>query len=194
MIKMLRGTIKVINDNSLVVDVKGVGYLVACPTLTNNFSADQDVVLHTYLAVRETAMDLYGFVDPNELHMFEMLLGVPKVGPKSALQIMCLTTPKLLAEAAHKDDAQYLHKLSGVGKKTCENVVDYLNKKLDKIPESISKEKDEYGSLNQIQTDAIDALVALGYDLNSARETISKLSPDHDTVNKLVTQSLKEMN
>lgn len=193
MIRTLTGTIKDLGENWLVVEVNNVGYLVASPTLTNNYSLEQKVTLQTYLAVRETALDLYGFTDKSELEMFELLLGVPKVGPKSALTIMTQATPTLLSESAHKNDAVYLHKLSGIGKKTCENVVRYLNGKLDSLPNTGATEGITDG-LNQTQTDAMDALVSLGYDLNTARETIKNLSDKDATVNSLVTQALKQIN
>ena len=175
MIRTLTGTIKDLGENWLVVEVNNVGYLIASPTLTSNYSLEQKVTLQTYLAVRETALDLYGFTDKAELEMFELLLGVPKIGPKSALSIMTQATPTLLSESAHKNDAIYLHKLSGIGKKTCENVVRYLNSKLDSLPLSASGDTPADG-LNQTQTDAIDALVSLGYDLNTSRETIKSMS------------------
>ncbi|MCB9815421.1 Holliday junction branch migration protein RuvA [Candidatus Nomurabacteria bacterium] len=193
MIRTLTGTIKDLGEDWLVLEVNGVGYLVASPTLTNSFTLEQKVTLQTYLAVRETALDLYGFVDSTELQMFELLLGVPKVGPKSALVIMTQATPTLLSESAHKNDAVYLHKLSGIGKKTCENVVRYLNSKLENLP-TTSASSDMTDGLNQVQTDAIDALVSLGYDLNTAREAIKNMPEEGATVNTLVTQALKQIN
>ena len=192
MIRSLTGTIKDIGSNYLVVDVRGVGYLVASPTLTNNYSLDQTVFLNTYLAVRETALDLYGFPQKSELEMFELLLAIPKIGPKSALQIMTQATPTLLAEAAHKNDGLYLHKLSGIGKKTAEKIVEFLNKKLDSLPASIQVDT-SIPDLNQIQTDAIDALVALGYDILTAREVIINMKEENATVNILVTKALKQI-
>lgn len=190
MIRTLTGTIDDIGENSLVVNVHGVGYLVGCPTLQNHFTEGSTVTLHTYLAVRETALDLYGFPDKAELAMFELLLGIPKIGPKSALQILCQATPTLLVEAAQKNDGVYLHKLSGIGKKTAENITLYLHGKLDSLPISVRTPTD---SLTAIQTDAIDALVSLGYDMNTARETILEISEEDSTVNSLVTRALKEI-
>lgn len=194
MIRTLTGTIKDLGENWLVIDVNNVGYLVSSPTLTNQFSLEQKITLQTYLAVRETALDLYGFVEKSELQMFELLLGVPKVGPKSALAIMCQATPTLLSESAHKNDHVYLHKLSGIGKKTCENVIRYLNSKLDRLP-STAEGVTTASDLNQTQTDAIDALVSLGYDLNTSRETILEISDldEESTVNSLVTKALKQI-
>jgi Holliday junction DNA helicase RuvA len=192
MIRSLNGTIKDIGDNYIVIDVRGVGYLVASPTLSNNYSLNQTAHLHTYLAVRETALDLYGFPEKSELEMFELLLAIPKIGPKSALQIMTQATPTLLAEAAHKNDGLYLHKLSGIGKKTAEKIVEFLNKKLDKLPTGVAVDT-SIPDLNQIQTDAIDALIALGYDTMTARNVIIDLKEDDSTVNSLVTKALKQI-
>lgn len=190
MIRTLTGTIEDIGEGWVVINVNNVGYLVGCPTTTTLFSMHQTITLHTYLAVRETALDLYGFTDKIELEMFELILGVPKVGPKSALQVLNQATPTLLIEAAHKNDGVYLHKLSGIGKKTCENIVQYLHGKIEKLPTTMTSKTDD---LNQIQTDAIDALVSLGYDMVTARNSILNIKNDDSTVNSLVTQALKQI-
>jgi Holliday junction DNA helicase RuvA len=174
------------------LDVRGVGYFIASPTLSNTYSLNQTICLNTHLAVRETALDLYGFPEKSELEMFELLLAIPKIGPKSALQIMTQATPTLLSEAAHKNDALYLHKLSGIGKKTAEKIVEFLSKKLDSLPSGVTINP-SIPDLNQIQTDAIDALVALGYDTMSAREVIINMKDDDATVNSLVTKALKQI-
>lgn len=190
MIRTLTGKITEIGENFLILKVHDVGYLIGTPTLKNTFKENDIVTLYTYLAVRETALNLYGFPEKVELTMFEFLLGIPKIGPKSALQILCSATPSLLGEAAHKNDPVYLHKLSGIGKKTCENIVQYLNKKLEFIPNLSTSPSFE---LNQVQTDAIDALVALGYSNTTARETIQSISKADSTVNSLVREALKQI-
>jgi Holliday junction DNA helicase RuvA len=189
MIRSVTGTIDTLGENWIVVNVHGIGYLVACPTLQNHFTENSTVTLHTYLAVRETALDLYGFPEKSELTMFELLLNIPKIGPKSALQILTQATPTLLIEAAQKNDAVYLHKLSGIGKKTAENIVQYLHGKLDKLPNTATTTNE----LTNVQTDAIDVLVSLGYDMTTARETILAQTTETATVNSLVTQALKEI-
>ena len=125
MIRTLTGTVDEVGEGYVVVTVHDIGYLVGFPTTTNTIALHQTLTLYTHLAVRENALDLYGFMSQNELAMFELLLGVSKVGPKSALQVLNLATPKLLTEAAHKNDPLYLHKLSGIGKKTCENICNF---------------------------------------------------------------------
>jgi len=187
MIRTITGTVTDSGSGWVVIEVNGIGYYVACP-VTTNVSTRATVTLYTYLAVRETALDLYGFSTDSERAMFSLLLNIPKIGPKSAHQIMGQATPQLLAEAAHKNDAAYLHKLSGIGKKTCENVVQYLNQKLEDLPVSFATTG---SATDAVQTDAIDALVALGYDVTSARETILALDTDDASVNTLVTLALK---
>jgi len=190
MIRTLTGTITYANDTSVVIDVRGVGYVVGTPNKGGELQIDDNITLQTHLAVRETALDVYGFTSHSELEMFELLLNIPKVGPKSALQILVSATPNLLIEAAQKNDHVYLHKMSGIGKKTCENIVLYLHKKVADMHLENQAVKDDF---SQTQTDAIDALIALGYDMTSARESIKHLADTDATVNSLVTQALKHI-
>jgi len=190
MIRTLTGTITHATDTSVVLDVRGVGYLVGTPNKDGGLQVDDSVTLQTHLAVRETALDLYGFPSHSELEMFELLLNIPKVGPKSALQILLQSTPNLLIESAQKNDPVYLHKMSGIGKKTCENIILYLHKKVADMQFEQVAQNDNF---TQTQTDAIDALIALGYDVSSARESITHLADKDSTVNSLVTQALKHI-
>lgn len=189
MIRSLTGKITAVMDDSLTLEVRGVGYLVGATTKATRYSIDEELTLHTHLAVRETAMNLYGFTTITELELFELLLLVPKIGPKSALQIMNQASPTLLIESIGKNDPQQLHKLSGIGKKTCENLVQYLKAKIDGFGFDL---KEESSKLPDQKTDAIDALVSLGYDLSSARDVISDLD-DTLSTNELVTKALKQM-
>ncbi len=189
MIRSLTGKIKAIMEGGLTLEVRGVGYFVRVPIKTTAFTKDEELTLHTHLAVRETALDLYGFTSLTELEVFEMLLQVPKVGPKSALQILNQATPVLLIESISKNDPQQLHKLSGVGKKTCENVVLALHKKIENFGFAEVKEMPK---LDDQKSDAIDALVSLGYDLGTARTVISDMPKDFSTKD-MITKALKQM-
>lgn len=189
MIRSLTGEITHANENYVTINVRGVGYLVGCPVATNGIAVGDNITLYTHLAVRENAMDLYGFTSLGELDIFELLLSVPKVGPKSALSILTQANPDLLIEAIGKKDPTYLHKLSGIGKKTCENVVNALHDKMDGV--AFATNKPDIPGMNEAQTDAIDALVSLGYDLGTARETVKNLSGE--TANELVAKALKQI-
>jgi Holliday junction DNA helicase RuvA len=189
MIRSLTGEITHASDTYVTIEVRGVGYLVGTPALQNGLSVGDTITLHTYLAVRETALDLYGFTSVQELDIFELLLSVPKIGPKSALQILTQASPSLLLEAIQKKDAGYLHKMAGIGKKTCENLVVALHDKVEGL--ALASDITSAPGMNEAQTDAIDALVSLGYDLNTARDTVKGLSGK--TANELVSQALKQM-
>lgn len=189
MIRSLTGTISSILEGAVVVDVRGVGYLVGTPTNNTKFTTGETITLHTHLAVRENAMDLYGFSTLTELEVFEMLLSVPKIGPKSALQILNQASPTLLIESISKDDYQQLHKLSGIGKKTCENIVQALHKKIENFGFAVEAETTP---IDNQKSDAIDALVSLGYDLGTARTVVSEMSADMST-NDIITKALKQM-
>jgi holliday junction DNA helicase RuvA len=191
MIRLLTGEIVSVTDGYVVVVVNGIGYLVGTSTKVTHYTVGENVTLHTHLAVRENALDLYGFLSMSELDVFELLMLVPKIGPKSALQIMNQASPTLLLEAIGKKDAAYLHKLSGIGKKTCENIVQFLHDKIDGMV--FASDFIVGGGLTDTQTDAIDALVSLGYDLTTAREAVKNLSDGTATTNDLIKQALKQM-
>ena len=191
MIRLLTGEIVSVTEGYVVLVVNGIGYLVGTSTKTTLYKVGENVTLHTHLAVRETALDLYGFTSMSELDLFELLISIPKIGPKSALQILNQATPTLLMEAIGKKDPAYLHKLSGIGKKTCENIVLFLYDKIDGM--AFASDFVAGGGLTDAQTDAIDALVSLGYDLTTAREAVKHLESEGVTANELIKQALKQM-
>lgn len=190
MIRLLTGEIATVSEGHVTIVVNNIGYLVATPK-TTVFKIGEQVTLHTHLAVRETALDLYGFTTQSELDVFELLLLVPKIGPKSALQVLNQASPTLLLEAIGKKDDSYLHKLSGIGKKTCENIVLSLHDKIENMVFALDIRP--ASTLTDAQTDAIDALVSLGYDLTTAREAVKNLDGEGSTTNELITQVLKQM-
>jgi Holliday junction DNA helicase RuvA len=189
MIRSLTGKVTAVMEGALTLEVRGIGYLVAVPTKLTGLTVGEDLTLHTHLAVREKALDLYGFTTLTELEVFEMLLLVPKVGPKSALQILNQTSPSLLIEHIAKNEPQQLHKLSGIGKKTCENIVQALHKQIENFA---FVDIPQLPPLDDKKTDAIDALVSLGYDLSTARSVVSDMAPDMST-NDMITQALKRL-
>jgi Holliday junction DNA helicase RuvA len=193
MIRSLNGTVAALKENSLVLDVNNIGYLIYTPTNRNQYVPGDQVFFHTYLVVRETALDLYGFTDIEELGFFELLLTVPKIGPKSALQILCQADVSLLSSAIMQQDSDHLHKMSGIGKKTASNLVSFLEGKVDHLimngVESISNAN---SLLSQAQIDAIDALITLGYDPAEARNYVIKQDKDGDT-KTLVQAVLKQI-
>lgn len=132
MIRFVRGHLTAADADSVVVGMGGMGFHVRVSESTR---ADlpgigSEVVLHTHLVVREDALDLYGFSDESERVIFEALLGVSGVGPRSALAICGLGTPQALALAIGGGDVAYISKAAGVGKKTAERVIIDLRDKV----------------------------------------------------------------
>lgn len=180
---MLTGTVADLALGNVVLDVSGVGYLVAVrPTDALEFRVGTTLSLHTYLAVREDALDLYGFTSRDDLAVFELLIELPKIGPKSALAILSQASTELLKKAVASQDAAYLSKMSGMGKKTAEKIVQGLKDKFE--------DDGTTGAAHSADGDVIDALLALGYSEREARAAVPKLDPDADT-NARVKQALR---
>ncbi len=186
MIARLTGTVVDVRLTHIVLDVHGVGYLIAV-RLSSSFTVGTQVTLHTHLAVRENAMDLYGFQTEEELQMFNHLIKLPKIGPKTAMQILSQAEISLLREAAIKNDATYLSKMSGIGKKSAEKIVLGLKDIFD------AGDFASVGGENSADTDTIDALVALGYSERDARQALQKLPQDITDTHERIRQVLKTM-
>lgn len=176
MIRQISGMVADIGISFVVVDVGGVGYLV----YTNSPSShllNTPTRFFTHLAVRENSLDLYGFPDRDTLEIFELLIDLPKIGPKSALQILTQADISLLKEAVFNDDPVYLSKLSGIGKKSAEKIVSGLKDKF----ESRGYEEVSTRSSGRVPThtsDTIDALIALGYPAMDARRIVLEIAAE----------------
>lgn len=192
MIRSLEGLISTLTENNVVVTVNGIGYQVYTNINRHHFVPGEMVLLHTHLVVRENVLDLYGFTEADELAYFELLLDVPKIGPKSALQILCQADVNLLHTSIIQNDGDQLHKLSGIGKKTASNIVGFLSEKVASLPLSLNTNIITSPQLSQNQIDAIDALITLGYDANEARTYVTKLNKTEDT-KTLVQAVLKQI-
>ncbi len=184
MIGYLRGKIIHNDIKSILLDVNGVGYKV----FTNGGSLDtktnQEKEFFTHLAVRENALDLYGFVTRQELEFFELLLTVSGIGPKSAMAILSVASISTLKTAISTEDSSHLTKVSGIGKKNAEKIVLELK---DKIGDYVFD-----GKLESHDSDALEALKALGYSEKESREALKKVSGT--TTEEKVRATLKNLN
>lgn len=189
MIGSIRGKIIFQNDKFVIAENNGVGYKICVsPSVLSTLSAssktkkENDLFsfwIHTH--VREDMLDLYGFLDRNELEFFEMLLGVSGIGPKGALSILGIASISVLEKAIGTGDIAYLTKISGIGKKTAEKIIIELR---DKI------KVDKNSSSLQEEIDALEALKSLGYSQNESREVLKRVSPLADT-NTKIREALK---
>lgn len=185
MIARVEGTIIYTSEKYAVIDVAGVGYKVFLTTESlNACSVGSPASFWTYMAVRETALDLYGFASIDDMNFFELLLEISGIGPKSALGIMSITNVESLSEAIATGDTAYLTKVSGIGKKTAERIIIELKDK-------IIKKGGNYSANNlRGESDALEALKALGYREQESREALKQISTDLDTSTR-VKQALK---
>lgn len=183
MIGSLRGKIALKTDKFLIIEAGGVGYKVsvAPDVLSRPQKTNEDIFLFIHTHVREDTLDLYGFLNLEDLNFFEMLLGVSGIGPRSALAILGIASIKTLRQAIGTGDTSYLTKISGIGRKTAEKIVIELR---DKIGE------EKGGTSLQGELDALEALKSLGYSQNEAREALKKTSPESDT-NAKIREALK---
>lgn len=189
MIANLIGTILRHDDNSIVLDVKGVGYRIFMTavglTTANSTSKSQDISLFIHHVIRENSMDLYGFFDEQEQYFFELLLSVSGIGPKSALSILNIADVSTLREAIAENDSSYLTKVSGIGTKSAQKIVLELHGKLDSMPGE-STEASRSGDI-----DTIDALVALGYSQGEVRAALKEIPKDIEDASEKIKQVLK---
>lgn len=191
MIRQLNGIVSGHSIDSVVINVQGVGYLVRTSIAGTSYPVGSDISLHTYLAVRETALDLYGFQLQDELDVFELLLTLPKIGPKSAIQILAQADITLLKEAVRNQDATYLSKMSGIGKKSAEKIVMGLKDKLEDADAAFAEQTASAHTANAHTSDTIDALISLGYTPNDARKAVQQISPEITNANDAVREALK---
>ena len=172
MIAHLRGKPVANTPDGLVVDVGGIGYLVAAtPSAIQAADGAAEVALHTYLHVREDALQLYGFVEAAERELFLQLLSVNGIGPKVALAIVSGSPAADLRRAIVLGDTARFQAIPGIGKKTAERIVLELEGSLaGAVPISESG--------GPIELTARDALVELGYTLVEAEQALATVDPE----------------
>lgn len=172
MIGYLEGTVRSVRDSWCLVIVAGVGYKVfATKETLTRLPIDAPIAFWTHQAVREDALDLFGFAEETELRFFELLLSVSGIGPKSALGILDIATVETLQSAIVAGNAGYLTNVSGIGKKTAEKIVLELKDK-------VGKEMPAHGAAFAGDVEALEAMRALGYSASEAREALRTVSPD----------------
>ena len=186
MIARLRGRPVANTREGLVLDVGGVGYLVAAtPTAVRKADGADEVSLHTYLHVREDALQLYGFAEAAERELFVQLLSVNGIGPKVALAIVSGSPVADLRRAIALEDAPRFQAIPGIGKKTAERIVLELREKLaDGVPEAAAETTAPH-------VVARDALVELGWSVVEAEQALAQTDPEAPPEER-VRQALKK--
>ena len=169
-----KGTLVQKSDNYIVVDANGVGYMIytSLNSMQNTGEIGKKITIYTYLHVREDVMDLFGFTTIEEKNMFMQLISVSGVGPKAALSILSVTTPAKFAVAVITNDVKTITKASGVGPKMAQRVILELKDKMKTDELEIDLEDESDDILSDNRSEAISALVVLGYSSNDAQKAV----------------------
>ena len=173
-------------ERALIVLSGGVGYVVyGTESAILGASLGARVSLWTHLSVREDALDLYGFLNREELRFFRLLIGISGIGPKSALNVLSLADITTLTRAVTQGDGTYLTKVSGIGKKLSEKIVLELKEKVGTF-----KSDD---TLPQTEIESVEALEALGYPARDTRELVRALAKEEATTQQIIKKALRTL-
>lgn len=186
MISHLKGIIIHKDLRFVVVSANGVGYKVSITsdTLSKIGTLGKEASFWTYLAVRENALDLYGFTSQEELSFFELLITISGIGPKTALGILNAATIDTLKNAITSGDTSHLTKVSGIGKKNADKIVLELKDKIGSI------EGTSASHLHH-ESDVLEALTSLGYSQSAVRDALKKIPKDVTDTSARVKAALK---
>lgn len=170
MIRRLKGTVLEAQDKGIVIEIGGVGLLVAMPPrILKHIKTGEVVDLHTYLHVKEDALDLYGFPDIQTLKLFESLISINGVGPRSALAVLEVADVGQIEAAIAEGRADLLSRAPGVGRKTAERIVLELRGRIAATESAgVVKSMDT-------DTDLVETLVNLGYRKEQAAQAVAKI-------------------
>lgn len=191
MISFVNGKVIEKFSGSVVVDVGGLGYEVQVANLDyDHVSPGDEAKFYTYHHVREQSEELYGFSTLTAKRLFELLITVQGVGPKAALSILSLGEGESVRSAIASADVAFIARASGVGKKTAERVTVDLRDKVG-APTYVPGYDPVTGAVSNLAGDeALDALMALGYNLAEATEALAGIDPGLPTA-KRVSEALK---
>lgn len=203
MISFIRGRVADSTENSVIVETAGIGYeiFMTGTAIEKAVRSEGEIKIHTYFHVREDAMQLFGFLSRDDLHMFRLLLGVNGIGPKAALGVLAGLTADELSFAVLSDDVKTISRTPGIGKKTAQKLILELKDKL-KLEEAFEKklvhQQEENVTAGENILDgsreAVEALVALGYSGTDALRAVRKVTEAApDDVEGILKEALKNL-
>lgn len=200
MIGFLRGILADKGDGYIVIDVNGVGYQVFVPGNSSAYlnAEGEEVLVYTSMIVREDDMSLFGFSGKGELDAFKKLIGVSGVGPKAALAILSCFTLDQFRQAIVFEDAKALQRANGIGKKSAERIVLELKDKFSAdAPDGSYLDPNaagaEAGAAQGGRSEAISALVALGYSRGEATSALASVPEKDLTTEEYIKRALKNL-
>lgn len=190
MISHLEGKVRMRGDKFIILDVNGVGYKIfVLPEILKKARQNpDDFSLWTHLNVRETALELYGFLEYPELEFFELLIQISGIGPKSGLGVLAVAPLDTIKRAISTGDTSYLTKVSGIGRKIAEKIVLELKEKMGGLYGG-----EENDAILKEEGDVLQALQSLGYSLSEAREAIKHIPQEITGANNRIKEALKTL-
>jgi len=202
MISSVKGKLEGVTSESVIIDVNGLGVEAIVPaTVINRLpKIDENVRLYTYLHVREDAMQLYGFLEKEDLDFFKLLITVNGIGPKAAIAVLSSMPADILTFAILSEDIKTIEKAQGIGAKTAKKLVLDLKDKVGIIKQAKNASSVDYNSdiatgiNSEIKREAAEVLAALGYSQTEAMKAISTVEMTEDmTSEELVKLALKNL-
>lgn len=197
MIDYIKGVIEDSGEGTLTVENSaGMGYLlnVSENTLMELAGERGEVKVYSYMAIRENDVSLYGFATKLERELFLMLITVPKIGPRIALNVLSAFSPEALVSAVVSEDVKMLTIANGIGKKAASTIVVTLHDKMEKIADSSGMQTEQPSSASSAMTDeAVMALVTLGFDNATAMKAVRKVDSEGLALEDIIAQALRSL-
>lgn len=202
MIAYIKGTVEEILEDRVILEAGNMGYNIFMPmgAVEHLLHKGQEIKIHTYLNVKEEALQLFGFLTRDDLNTFKLLLGVNGIGPKAALGVLSGLSADVLRFAVLADDVKTISRAPGIGKKTAQKLILELKDKFN-IQEALEMKAEHVqmpgtgeADLTDMKKEAVEALTALGYSGADALRAVKKveLTPDM-SVEILLKLALKNM-
>lgn len=193
MIAYIKGIVTEKNIDSIIVECSGLGYEVfTCGRDIQSVSKTDEILIYTYLRISDDAHTLYGFLNKDDLLMFKKLLGISGVGPKAALSIMSALGSFDLKMAIVSDDYKAISAAQGIGQKIAKRIILDLKEKVD-LGSIVVSDIDNTAD-STVQTEAVQALISLGYSSSEAYKVLKSMDiKDSDKVEDVLKIALKKM-
>jgi Holliday junction DNA helicase RuvA len=186
MIATLEGTISEKLKDQVVIDVNGVGYGVYVSLEDySNLDKDETKKLYIYEHVREQAHDLFGFTERDTQNLFEQLLEVNGVGPKMALNLLSIGNTSEVRQAIADGNLKFLQMANGVGRRVAERIVIELKNKVGLSPADLGDTAIFKSETSSMKDEAVEALMALGYDINDATKALKDIDSSLSTEKRI---------
>lgn len=201
MISYIKGELTEVFEDTVVVETNGIGYNIRVPgsVLDRLPSVGSSVRIYTYLYVKEDAMNLFGFLNRDDLSVFKLLLNVSGIGPKGALAILSTIGPDDLRFAVLSEDVKTISSAPGIGAKTAKRLIIELKDKLKLVEvfETALANKEKASSENDVllaKNEAVEALVALGYASAQAMKAVQQVeNAEEKDSEQILKEALKKL-